>query len=295
MSNNDNNTINDITDNKEETISIEERNVFQDEFYPVNYEIQNNSALNEDKKESVNLEENNIEKLESDSEDIIEINNKNSNEIIESYKIPNSIENTVMHTNNQEEKIINIEEKEEAVTNNILESSANADGKYKKKTIIFYFIIGIIIGLIILFTIIYINSGKTKTVNCSYSKKDDAYTETEEYTITYTGDIISYIEGVYSYKTIPENIKQLDVIREQKIPVIVNSNGIDGFTHIFEIGETIFKAYSYYDYEIMNFDIVNKNDPSKTPISYINIDSSKSYKKMAKDLENRGFKCINSK
>ena len=45
----------------------------------------------------------------------------------------------------------------------------------------------------------------------------------------------------------------------------------------------------------MDFDIVEKNDPNKTPISYINIDSSKSYKKMKKDLENRGFKCINSK
>ena len=113
--------------------------------------------------------------------------------------------------------------------------------------------------------------------------------------ITYLGDEIIYIEGIYSYKTIPENIKQLDKIREDKIPVIVNSNGMDGFTHIFEVGDTLFKAYSYYDYELINFELVDKNDQNKSPISYINIDSSKSYRKMKKDLENRGFKCINSK
>lgn len=268
---------NNIPDNNEETISIEERNVFQDDFYPIDYEIQNSSELNDNK----NIDNNYIE----DTSEIIDTS--------ENVKVePNNeqIENITLTP----EEVLVTNEKEES-TNNILESSANADGKYKKKTIVFYFVIGLVIGLIILFVILYINSGKTKTVNCSYTKKDDVYTETEEYTITYTDDVISYIEGVYSYRTIPENTKQLDIIREQKIPVIVNSNGIDGFTHIFEVGDTVFKAYSYYDYEIMNFDIVDKNDPNKTPISYINIDSSKSYKKMEKDLENRGFKCINSK
>ena len=41
MDNNDNNI-----NNNEETISVEERNIFQDDFYPLNYEIQNNSSLN---------------------------------------------------------------------------------------------------------------------------------------------------------------------------------------------------------------------------------------------------------
>ena len=313
MENNDNNNLNKIPDNNEETISIEERNVFQDEFYPINYEIQNNSGLNDNKDNFIDSNKNMI------NEDIVSLNNVQNNtfneinDIIDSsYEIPKTIENKsiISEQNNnydlfEEEKmiedktpineqIISVSQKpilEDANNDNILTSSINEDGKYKKKTIIFYFIIGVVVGLIILFTILFMNSGKIKTVNCSYENKDDVYTETEEYIITFSGNEISYIEGIYIYKTIPENSKQLEIIREQKIPVIVNSNGIDGFTHVFEIGDSIFKAYSYYDYEIMNFDIVDKNDPNITPISYINIDSSKSYKKMKKDLENRGFKC----
>lgn len=273
----DNNVSNSI-DNNEETISVEERNIFQDEFYPLNYEIQNNSNLNGSCND-FSIEKNNFDNREDTS-----------------FKDENNIEldnNIYYEQNNQE--LNNVTYYEEEKHNDVSENVTNEDGKYQKKNIIIYFIVGIIIGLIILFVIMHINSGKTKIVNCSYNKKDDVYSETEEYTITYTGNNINYIEGVYTYKTIPENNKQLGVIREQKIPIIINSNGMDGFTHIFEIGDTIFKVYSYYDYEIMNFEKIEKNDSSKTPISYINIDSSKSYKKMKKDMENRGFKCINSK
>lgn len=288
MDNNDNNI-----DNNEETISVEERNIFQDEFYPLNYEIQNNSSLN-DSYNDTNIEINNSDNKEDTN--FKNEDNKEPDNNSDSY-VDNNIDNNnnVYYGQNNQALENNTYYEEEQKNNNISEKVANEDGKYQKKNIIIYFIVGVIIGLIILFVIMYINSGKTKIVNCSYNKKDDAYTETEEYTITYTGNNINYIEGVYTYKTIPENNKQLGVIREQKIPIIINSNGMDGFTHIFEIGDTIFKVYSYYDYEIMNFEKIEKNDSSKTPISYINIDSSKSYKKLKKDMENRGFKCINSK
>ena len=88
---------------------------------------------------------------------------------------------------------------------------------------------------------------------------------------------------------------QIEYIKDEKLPVIVNSNGMSGFTHIYEIGEDTLKISSYYDILSIDFSLVDKNDNKSNPISYVNLKSNTTYKDLKEDLEKNGYKCTPSK
>ncbi len=178
--------------------------------------------------------------------------------------------------------IVNQEEKKEKTSFN--------------KNIIFYFIIGFVIGLILIYIIVGTVSGKQKVVNCSYNAEDTGYKVTDEYKIKYKNDSILYVEYLYNYIAKTDEYKsQIEYVKEEKIPVIINSNGMSGFTYIYETGDTFFKVNGYLDFTLFDYEKIKKLNQKVTPISYFNIDPNPSFKALQKNLEKNGYECTSSK
>ena len=160
------------------------------------------------------------------------------------------------------------------------------------KKIIVYFFIGIIIGFILIFCLINYKNDKELKTSCFFSAEDDDYKITDEYKITYKNNKITYVEGTYVYTAKTEEYKkQVEFIKEEKLPIIINSNGMSGFTYTYESSSDFFKVYSYLDFEEFNMDKINKINQDTTPISFFKIKTDKKYEKLKESLEKKGFKC----
>ena len=172
--------------------------------------------------------------------------------------------------------------------NNIQETTAK-DNNISYKKIILYFLIGFVLGFILIYIIVNFVLNKEKTINCSYSANDLGYKITDEYKIKYKNNIILKVDGSYIYTAKTEEYKsQIEYIKNEKIPVIINSNGMKGFTYIYEVSDSYFKVNSYLDYDLFEFDKINKIDQKNMPISYFKIASDKSVKKLKNELINKG-------
>lgn len=169
------------------------------------------------------------------------------------------------------------------------------NNSYNNNALILYFMIGIILGTILILLFVNKNNNIEKKINCTYKAEDTGFKTTDEYTITYKGNKLIYIEGEYVYTAKTDEFKpQIDYIKEEKLPVIINSNGMSGFTHNYEISDNYYKVLSYYDISLFNFDIVDKNDSKITPISYIELNSKTTLKSLRANLEKNGYKCVNT-
>lgn len=193
------------------------------------------------------------------------------------------------------------EEVEQPTITDPLKSNYNQEIEKKKsrldnKKIILYFIIGFVLGLILIFILVNYVFGITKVVNCSSSAEDVGYKFTDEYKITYKKNTITYLESVYTYTALNDEYKgQIEYVKEEKLPVVVNSNGMPGFTYLYETSDEYFKVSGYLDFTLIDFDKVDKMDQDLMPISYVKINSKTNYKTLKKDLEKQGYKCIPSK
>lgn len=193
------------------------------------------------------------------------------------------------------------EELEQPAITDSLKSNYNQEIEKKKsrldnKKIILYFIIGFVLGLILIFILVNYVFGITKVVNCSSSAEDVGYKFTDEYKITYKKNTITYLESVYTYTALNDEYKgQIEYVKEEKLPVVVNSNGMPGFTYLYETSDEYFKVSGYLDFTLIDFDKVDKMDQDLMPISYVKINSKTNYKILKKDLEKQGYKCIPSK
>lgn len=171
-----------------------------------------------------------------------------------------------------------------------------SESNFDNKKIILYFIIGFVLGLILIFILVNYVFGITKVVNCSSSAKDVGYEFTDEYKITYKKNKISYLESVYTYTALNDEYKgQIEYVKEEKLPVIVNSNGMPGFTYLYETSDEYFKVSGYLDFTLIDFDKVDKINQDLMPVSYVKINSKVNYKTLKKNLEKQGYKCIPSK
>lgn len=165
---------------------------------------------------------------------------------------------------------------------------------YKK--IILYFLIGFILGFILIYIIVNFILNKEKTINCSYSAIDIGYKVTDEYKIKYKNNTILNVEGSYTYTAKNEEYKsQIEYIKKEKIPIIINSNGMKGFTYLYEVSDNYFKINSYLDYNLFDLDTINKINQDNMPISYFKITNDKSIKKLKSELVNKGYTCNLSK
>lgn len=174
--------------------------------------------------------------------------------------------------------------------------SKNKTKKPRKKGIFITVVICLVLVTIFTTFIIYTSNNKEKVTNCFLEAEDTGYKITDEYKITYVGSKIKYVDGKYVYKAKNEEYKsQIEYIREEKLPIIINSNGMGGFTYLYEVGDDYFSVNSYLDFTLFEFDVIDKNDNESNPISYIKINSKLDYPTLINGLEKNGYKCVLSK
>lgn len=160
----------------------------------------------------------------------------------------------------------------------------------------FVFLSVIALAFIIFIAVILYNTNKESKVSCSYDASDVGYKTHDEYLVSHRSNNITYIHGTYTYTAKTDEFKnQINIIKEEKIPVIVNSNGMEGFTHTYEISDNQISVFSYYDFTKIDFKKVDKNDDKITPISYVNFKSTTTYDKLIQNLKKSGYKCTSSK
>ena len=155
---------------------------------------------------------------------------------------------------------------------NKIQETTEKDNDISYKKIILYFLIGFVLGFILIYIIVNFVLNKEKTINCSYSANDLGYKITDEYKIKYKNNTILKVDGSYIYTAKTEEYKsQIEYIKNEKIPVIINSNGMKGFTYLYEVSDSYFKVNSYLVYDLFEFDKINKLDQKNMPISYFKI------------------------
>lgn len=179
---------------------------------------------------------------------------------------------------------------------NNIKDKEDENGNISQKKIILYFLIGFILGFILIYIIVNFIINKEKVINCSYSASDTGYKVTDEYKIKYKNNTILKVEGSYTYTAKNEEYKsQIEYIKKEKIPVIINSNGMKGFTYLYEVSDSYFKVNSYLDYDLFDLDNINKINQDNVPISYFKITNDKSVKKLKSELVSKGYTCNLSK
>lgn len=297
--------------NDEKKVSDALDDIFGSDFLEIDAveekKVDNETYLNEDdqaKKETffnANLENKNL----FDKENLTVINSASDTDIK-----PMSTEDIVKSMESSNTKDFNssniydkpLEDKLEDTQPIIIDKNIdNKNNEEKKqdinyKKIIIYLSIGIVIGIIffIIFMNIFVN--KEKSTYCYYKAENNDFKLTDEYTIIFKQNKLIYIKGNYNYLAKTEEFKsQLEFIRKEKIPIIVNSNGMPGFTHIYEQSDSEIKILSYYDMSLIDYKVVDKNDDKAKPLSYINLKSNVTYKKLVDKLEKDGYKCTPSK
>lgn len=173
----------------------------------------------------------------------------------------------------------------------------NNSNKKRNMCWIFIYLVLIILLLVIVFLMyIFDSNSKERVVNCSYKAIDKGYSITDEYKITYKKNKVIYFDGKYTYKALNDEYKkQIDFVTEQKMPVIINSNGMPGFTYIYEVGDDYFSVQSYLDFNLFDCNLIDKNDNNTNPISYVLINSSTTYESLVKKLKKDGYTCTKSK
>lgn len=219
-----------------------------------------------------------LDEIFGDEKQDVDLPNANdiNNELIpiQSDDINNSGSNEEMLDIEDEEKI---EQEKEPVSN---------------RKIIIYLLIGFVIGLLILFFLIEKQEINKSIVTCSYLSEDSSYKETIEYKITKKENEITYVEGSYSYLAKTDEYKsKIESVKEEKIPIIINSNGMKGFTYVYEVSDKLFKMNSYLNYEEFDLDVIKKIDQEKVPISPFKVDLEKKYDELQKTLKKDGFIC----
>lgn len=181
--------------------------------------------------------------------------------------------------------------------NNVVQDDVLIENNLDVKKIIIYFIIGILLGFILIFFLLKRDKEKeVGVINCSFASEDDNYKITEQYKITHVDDIISYVEGTYLYTAKTEEFeKQVEFVKKDKLPAIINSNGMSGFTYIPETSSNYFKVQTYLDYDAFDINAIKNINQDTTPLSFFTINVDKKYEDLKNNLEKKGFKCILSK
>lgn len=180
--------------------------------------------------------------------------------------------------------------KDEKTDNDLVKSNA-----FSKK-ILTYFLIGFALGFVIIFIFVNFVIGREKNTLCTMSAEDDGYKYADEYKITSKKGKIQYVESVYTYKALNDEYKkQIDFIKEEKLPVIINSNGMDGFTYIYELSDDYFKVSGYLDFSLFKYEEINKINQEVMPISYFKIKEGMNYKTLKQYFIKQGYKCVPTK
>ena len=314
--NNSNNAFNnnDVFNNTNNALS--NNNTFNTTNNTLNGNNINNNTLNSNNNDSLNNENNGFfpyvnNEFNASNLGNNEINNQDQAFFPDFQYDVNDInaafnQNTINNDNN----IVNnkVQEFNESSKNNIninpaLDNAKSDQSKEKTnknffslKRIIIYFVVGFLIGFVLIYVLVNYVFGVSKVTVCSQSAKDVGYEYTDEYKITYKKDKILYVESDYNYKALTDEFKsQINYVKDEKLLAVINSNGMPGFTYVYEVSDDHFKVNGYLDFELINFDKVDDINQDLMPISYFKIDSKLTYSSLISNLEDEGYKCTPSK
>ena len=186
------------------------------------------------------------------------------------------------------------EPKEEKEPIKFEKDTENHEVGKKEIRIIIYFLIGILIGFLVIH---FISSSQgTSAVSCKYINDTDGFKETDEYVIVHKKNKIYTVSGTYSYVAkLPAFNEEVIKRQNEKTQVIANSYGMKGFTHELEVGESSLKITSNYDFKKINFNVVDAIDTTTMPISYVTINSKVTYDDLKSELTKKKYRCVNTK
>lgn len=162
----------------------------------------------------------------------------------------------------------------------------------KKNNKMLYLILGAIFVAILIVVLCVLSINCEKKTSCSYAVNDTNYKISDTYEIKYKKNKILYVNGKYDYEAKTKDFEnQINIIRQEKIPVMVNSNAMKGFTYILDEGNDKFSITSSLDFTSFDYNEISKIDQKTKPISYFEIDSNLTYEKLKNILEKQGYTC----
>lgn len=162
----------------------------------------------------------------------------------------------------------------------------------KKNNKMLYLILGAIFVAILIVVLCVLSINCEKKTSCSYAVNDTNYKISDTYEIKYKKNKILYVNGKYDYEAKTKDFEnQINIIRQEKIPVMVNSNAMKGFTYILDEGNDKFSITSSLDFTSFDYNEISKIDQKTKPISYFEIDSTLTYEKLKNILEKQGYTC----
>lgn len=279
-------------------------------FHADNFNIlgstRNNGGIKNDSPSELNYNENgvNISTLDSATDKPYESLDSNEerlnisgNEAINhnNYDFNNQI-NTSLNASYPENNLT-IENTEASSSKDVLSSKNTIkDDKSFNKKIIIYIALGMVLGLIVVFILVNFVFGIEKKELCTSTAEDTGYKYTDEYKITYKKNKINYVESTYTYNSLnSEYQEQIKYVSDDKLRVIINSNGMPGFTYTYETSDNYVKVNGYLDFTLFNYDEIEKINQEAMPLSYFKISRDMTYKTLKANLEKQGYKCTTTK
>ena len=266
----------------------------------------NNGGSKNDSSSELNYNENgvNISTLDSATDKPYESLDSNEerlnisgNEAINhnNYDFNNQI-NTNLNTSYPENNLT-IENNEASSSKDVLSSTNTIkDDKSFNKKIIIYIVLGMVLGLIVVFILVNFVFGIEKKELCTSMAEDTGYKYTDEYKITYKKNKINYVESTYTYTALnSEYQEQIKYVSDDKLRAVINSNGMPGFTYTYETSDNYVKVNGYLDFTLFNYDEIEKINQEAMPLSYFKISRDMTYKTLKANLEKQGYKCTTTK
>ena len=140
----------------------------------------------------------------------------------------------------------------------------NTDKRFDSKTAILVLLLCILGSIIMVYILTKSEVNEESSVVCYQKIQTNDYDSTDEYVLNHFKDKLTYVSGTYVYKAKTENtINNIKEIKKDKLDVIINSNGIDGFTHTYEEGEESVLINSYYDMGLIDFSKIKEDEIKK--------------------------------
>ena len=166
------------------------------------------------------------------------------------------------------------------------------DDKKESSKYIFYMILALVFMFSVVTCVVIYITNKEQVTRCTFKAFDSGYKIKDEYTFAHKNGNLTYIQGKYKYTALTEEFKaELENVKKEKIPVIVNSNGMPGFTHSLQTTDEYVIINSYYDITKINFKEVDKINYDVAPVSYITLKSTTTYKKIINELSKKAYIC----
>lgn len=300
----DNSNLNEIGENNynEELV----KPLFHADNFNIMGSTSNNSGSKSDSPSEINYNENGVniptldsatdkpyESLDSNEERL----NISNNEVINhnNYDFNNQI-NTNLNASYPENNLT-IENNEASSSKDVLSSKNTIkDDKSFNKKIIIYIVLGMVLGLIVVFILVNFVFGIEKKELCTSTAEDTGYKYTDEYMITYKKNKINYVESTYTYTALnSEYQEQIKYVGDDKLRAVINSNGMPGFTYTYETSDNYVKVNGYLDFTLFNYDEIEKINQEAMPLSYFKISRDMTYKTLKANLEKEGYKCTTTK